>query len=521
MNAATSGAVAASAAAAAELSSCVGLRWLSHEASTIGVALTRLAPFCTPQLRTTPQPLRPAAAPATYPAAARAISTAADAQLGRIHKLVVANRGEIACRVLTTARRLGVPTVAVFSDADRGARHIRLADEAFHIGGAAARDSYLRADVLLDVCARVGGHSVHPGYGFLSENAAFADACVKAGIAFVGPPGDAIRAMGNKSEAKAIMHAAGVPVVPGYHGEDQSDPKLFEEAQRVGFPLLVKAVSGGGGKGMRLARSASELPDALASARREAAAAFGDDRVLIERFVERPRHVEVQVVCDGHGGGVSVFDRDCSLQRRHQKVIEEAPAPGLPDAFHSEIGDAAVRAARAAGYINAGTVEFIVDMGAPERPFYFMEMNTRLQVEHPVSEEVAGIDLVEWQLRVAAGLPLPLTQQQLGRPRGHAFEARIYAESPRRDFLPGGGTVRRWRVPPGSVAFTPGCVADGPAGSAANAAEPRVRVRVDSGVDEGDQVGTFYDPMVAKLVVWGPDRCGKRLARPTPPWWKS
>ncbi|KAG1663236.1 hypothetical protein FOA52_004437 [Chlamydomonas sp. UWO 241] len=437
----------------------------------------------------------------------------ASTDLSPIHKLVVANRGEIAARVLSTARRLGVPTVAVYSDADRHARHIRLADEAFYIGGAAARDSYLRQDALLDVCASAGGKSLHPGYGFLSENAAFADACAAAGVAFVGPGGAAIRSMGNKSEAKSLMSAAGVPVVPGYHGHDQSDARLIDEASHVGFPLLIKAVSGGGGKGMKLAASAAEVPAALASARREAAAAFGDDRLLIERYIERPRHVEVQVVADAHGNAVYLFDRDCSLQRRHQKVIEEAPAPGLSAAFHTHIGEAAVRATKACGYVNAGTVEFIVDMGDPSRPFFFMEMNTRLQVEHPVSEEVAGVDLVEWQLRVAAGLPLPMTQEEVGAPKGHAFEARLYAESPRRDFLPGGGVVRRWRVPPGSSSFTPGCV-DAATPSTPASSTPHtsvVRVRVDSGVEEGDSVGTFYDPMIAKIIVWGVDR-GAALA---------
>ncbi|PNW82205.1 hypothetical protein CHLRE_06g278098v5 [Chlamydomonas reinhardtii] len=404
-----------------------------------------------------------------------------------VKKLLVANRGEIACRILSTARKLGVPTVAVYSEADRRAKHVELADESFCIGAAAARDSYLRADAILDAARRSGADSVHPGYGFLSENAAFAEACAAAGLAFVGPPAEAIRAMGNKSRAKEIMQAAGVPVVPGYHGDDQSEERLVAEAGRVGYPLLVKAVSGGGGKGMKLATGPHDLWEAITSARREALASFSDDRLLLERYIQRPRHVEVQVFADGHGGAVYLFDRDCSVQRRHQKIIEEAPAPGLPEEFHRHIGEAAVRAARAVGYRNAGTVEFIVDTDSAEQQFYFMEMNTRLQVEHPVSEAITGQDFVAWQLCVAAGGALPRSQQQL-QVRGHAFEARIYAESPRNNFLPGAGTVRRWRTPAAAVTF-------------ANAP-----VRVDSGVREGDAVGTFYDPMIAKLVTHGPDR---------------
>ncbi|GIL49796.1 hypothetical protein Vafri_6028 [Volvox africanus] len=404
-----------------------------------------------------------------------------------IKKLLVANRGEIACRVLTTARKLGITSVAVFSEADRLAKHVNLADESYCIGGAAARDSYLRSDAILEVAQLTGADAVHPGYGFLSENAAFAEACAAAGVAFVGPPAAAIRSMGDKSTAKAIMQAAGVPVVPGYHGEDQSEERLVSEGERVGFPLLVKAVSGGGGKGMKLAAGPGDLLAAIRSARREALASFNDDRLLLERYIQRPRHVEVQVFADRHGGAVYLFDRDCSVQRRHQKIIEEAPAPGLPPEFHMHIGEAAVRAARAVGYVNAGTVEFILDTDSPSLEFYFMEMNTRLQVEHPVSEAITGQDFVEWQLRVAAGRPLPLTQQQLAV-RGHAFEARIYAESPRNNFLPGAGTVRRWRTPAEAVAFN------------------NAPMRVDSGVQEGDTVGTFYDPMIAKLVVHGPDR---------------
>lgn len=388
-----------------------------------------------------------------------------------------------------TARRLGIPTVAVFSEADRLARHVALADEAYCIGPAPARESYLDAHAVLAAASHAGADAIHPGYGFLSENAAFAAACASQGVKFVGPPAAAIRSMGDKAEAKAVMAAAGVPVVPGYHGEDQSEERLAREASAVGFPVLVKAVSGGGGKGMKLALSPEDLGQALASARREAVASFGDDRLLLERFITRPRHVEVQVMCDSRGGAVYLFDRDCSVQRRHQKIIEEAPAPGLAPEVHAHLGEAAVRAARAVGYVNAGTVEFIFDCDSGG--FFFMEMNTRLQVEHPVTEAVTGVDLVEMQLRVAAGEELGVTQQQLLErgPTGHAFEARLYAESPARGFLPGGGRVRRWRVPPGSGAF-----------------DHQAAVRVDSGVTEGGEVGTHYDPMIAKVVVAGRDR---------------
>lgn len=387
--------------------------------------------------------------------------------------------------MLTTAKRLGIPTVAVFSEADRHSKHVAMADEAYCIGPAAARESYLRGDSILLVAERSGATAVHPGYGFLSENSGFAAACEERGIAFVGPPASAILAMGDKSEAKALMSGAGVPVVPGYHGEEQSEGWLQEEAGRVGYPLLVKAVMGGGGKGMKLARDPAQFLDALHSARREAAAAFGDDRVLLERFITRPRHIEVQVFADSQGDAVYLFERDCSVQRRHQKVIEEAPAPGISADFRRSIGESAVAAAKAVGYRNAGTVEFIVDVDSGE--YYFMEMNTRLQVEHPVSEAISGADLVEWQLRVAAGEPLPLRQEQLAI-KGHAFEARIYAENPENGFLPAGGRVLRWRVPPGAAFFQ-----DAP-------------LRVDSGVQEGDTVGVHYDPMIAKLVVHGPDR---------------
>ncbi|WP_114394220.1 acetyl/propionyl/methylcrotonyl-CoA carboxylase subunit alpha [Oleisolibacter albus] len=393
--------------------------------------------------------------------------------------LLIANRGEIACRVIRTARRLGIRTVAVCSTADRDARHVAMADRAVEIGPAAARDSYLRIEAVLDACRRSGAEAVHPGYGFLSENAAFAEACAGAGLVFVGPPAAAIRAMGGKSEAKALMQAAGVPLVPGYHGEEQDPARLAQEADRIGYPVLIKASAGGGGKGMKVAAGAAEFPDQLASARREAKAAFGDDRVLIERYLARPRHVEIQVFADGHGQCVHLFERDCSIQRRHQKVVEEAPAPGMDPALRRRMGEAAVAAARAIGYVGAGTVEFLLD---EDGRFYFMEMNTRLQVEHPVTEMITGQDLVEWQLRVAAGEPLPLPQEQLSI-GGHAIEARIYAEDPAKGFLPQTGTLHHLRFP----------VED-------------AHVRVETGVRPGDGISIHYDPMIAKLVVWDRDR---------------
>ncbi|GAB4816461.1 hypothetical protein N2152v2_003507 [Parachlorella kessleri] len=428
--------------------------------------------------------------------AATAVVRQSTGQRPAIDKLLVANRGEIACRILTTAKRLGIPTVAVFSEADRGALHVAMADEAFCIGPAPARESYLRQDRILDVAAKSRASAIHPGYGFLSENSGFAAACRSEGIAFVGPPAEAIEAMGDKSAAKALMSSAGVPVVPGYHGEDQAEGRLQEEAGRVGYPLLVKAVMGGGGKGMKLAHDASQFLDALHSAKRESLASFGDDRVLVERFITRPRHVEVQVFADTHGDAVYLFERDCSVQRRHQKVIEEAPAPAISEEFRRSIGQSAVAAAKAVGYVNAGTVEFIMDVDSGD--YFFMEMNTRLQVEHPVSEAITGQDLVEWQLRVAAGEPLPITQAQLAIQdqlaiQGHAFEARLYAENPENNFLPAGGRVLRWRVPEGALAF-------------ANAGPEAAYVRVDSGVREGDSVGVNYDPMIAKVITHGPDR---------------
>ena len=403
-------------------------------------------------------------------------------------KVLIANRGEIACRVARTARRMGVRTVAVHSEADARALHVAACDEACLVGPAPARDSYLRIDRILEAAARTGARAIHPGYGFLSENAAFAEACEAAGLVFIGPPPAAIRAMGSKSNAKALMEKAGVPLVPGYHGQDQDDAVLAAAAERIGYPVLVKASAGGGGKGMRVVREPGELAQALASARREALSSFGDAHLLLEKYLERPRHVELQVFADRHGNCIHLFERDCSVQRRHQKVLEEAPAPGMQAARRRLMGSAAVAAARAVDYVGAGTVEFIVDAAGQ---FYFMEMNTRLQVEHPVTEMVTGLDLVEWQLRVAAGEPLPLGQEQVSL-RGHAIEARLYAEDPARGFLPSAGRLEHLREPATSV-----------------------HVRVDTGVRAGDEIGVHYDPMIAKLVCWDEDRDGalRRMRR--------
>jgi 3-methylcrotonyl-CoA carboxylase alpha subunit len=398
-------------------------------------------------------------------------------------KILIANRGEIACRVVRTAKRMGIATVAVYSDADAHARHVALADEAFRIGTPPAADSYLRADRIIEAAKRSAAQAIHPGYGFLSENAEFADLCAQSGRTFVGPPPQAIRAMGDKSAAKTAMKRAGVPTVPGYHGDDQAESLLRSEAERIGYPVLIKASSGGGGKGMRAVHAPRDFDAALAACRREARSAFGDDRVLIERLLERPRHIEIQVFADRHGDCVHLFERDCSVQRRHQKVIEEAPAPGMTEERRREMGAAAVSAARAVGYVGAGTVEFIVDRSGV---FYFMEMNTRLQVEHPVTEMVTGLDLVEWQLRVAAGEPLPAKQEAL-RIDGHALEARIYAEDPSRNFLPATGRIYHLSTPPESP-----------------------EVRVDTGVRAGDVVTPYYDAMIAKLVVHGRDRASAR-----------
>jgi len=402
-------------------------------------------------------------------------------------RILIANRGEIACRVMRTAKRLGVHTVAVYSEADAGALHVAMADEAYCIGPAEARLSYLNADLVLEAAAQSGALGIHPGYGFLSENAEFAEACRQAGFIFIGPPPDAIRAMGSKSGAKRIMEAAEVPVVPGYHGDSQDLETLAKSAEDIGYPVLLKAVAGGGGKGMRVVDEPGDLAAALESAKRESQAAFGDSAMIVEKYLVRPRHVEVQVFADRHGNAVHLFERDCSVQRRHQKIIEEAPAPGIDDALRGRLGGAAVNAARAIGYEGAGTVEFLFDSG----DFYFMEMNTRLQVEHPVTEMISGVDLVEWQLRVALGQSLPLGQDDLAID-GHAFEARLYAEDPSRDFLPAAGTLRHLRYP-----------AENP------------HVRIDGGVREGDAVGIHYDPLIAKLIVWDADRAAAliRLCR--------
>ena len=394
-------------------------------------------------------------------------------------KILIANRGEIACRIARTCKRLGIRTVAVYSEADTNALHVVSCDEAHLIGPAPARDSYLRADRILEVVERTGAQAVHPGYGFLSENEAFTEACTQAGVVFIGPPAAAIRAMGSKSAAKQLMEKAGVPLVPGYHGEGQDLDTLAREADRIGYPVLIKASAGGGGKGMRVVDRAAQLADALTSAKREAASSFGDDHVLIERYLTRPRHIEMQVFADTQGNAVHLFERDCSVQRRHQKVLEEAPAPGMTAARRRQMGSAAVAAARAVGYVNAGTVEFIADESGE---FYFMEMNTRLQVEHPVTEMITGLDLVEWQLRVASGQALPLMQDQLAI-NGHAVEARIYAEDPARDFYPAAGRIEHLRQP-----------------------EVSAHVRIDTGVREGDEIGVYYDPMMAKLICWDVDR---------------
>jgi len=394
-------------------------------------------------------------------------------------KILIANRGEIACRVIKTARRLGIRTVAVYSEADATARHVRLADEAVLIGPAAARESYLVAERILDAAQKTGAQAVHPGYGFLSENDVFAEACAAAGIAFIGPPASAIRAMGSKSAAKSLMEKAGVPLVPGYHGDKQDAAFLEKEAGRIGYPVLIKASAGGGGKGMRIVDKAADFAAALASCQREAASSFGDDKVLIEKYLVRPRHIEIQVFGDTQGNCVYLFERDCSVQRRHQKVLEEAPAPGMPAERRAAMGQAAVEAAKAVGYVGAGTVEFIAEQ---DGRFYFMEMNTRLQVEHPVTEMITGLDLVEWQLRVASGEPLPLAQEQLAI-RGHALEARIYAEDPDKGFLPSTGRLIHLAPPAESL-----------------------NVRIDTGVEEGDEITPHYDPMIAKLIVWDVDR---------------
>jgi len=393
-------------------------------------------------------------------------------------RLLIANRGEIACRIIRTAKRLGIETVAVHSDADQHSRHVRLADRAERIGPAAARQSYLDIEAVIAAAQRSGADAVHPGYGFLSENAAFAEACEAAGLLFVGPPASAIRAMGSKSEAKRLLEDAAVPLTPGYHGEQQDADTLLAEADRIGYPILIKASAGGGGKGIRRVDRPEDFIAALASCQREANSSFGDPKVLIERYITKPRHIEIQVFADRHGNVVHLGERDCSIQRRHQKVLEEAPAPGMTDARRAAMGEAAVNAARRVGYVGAGTIEFIVE---PDGTFYFMEMNTRLQVEHPVTEMITGIDLVEWQLRVAAGEPLPLSQDDITL-TGHAIEVRLYAEDPARGFLPSPGRLLRWQPP------------------------KLDELRVDTGVESGDEISPHYDAMIAKLIVHGATR---------------
>jgi 3-methylcrotonyl-CoA carboxylase alpha subunit len=396
----------------------------------------------------------------------------------RFRKLLVANRGEIAVRVIRTARAMGLKTVAVYSEADRHAMHVALADEAVLLGPARARDSYLNVERLIEAARQTGAEAVHPGYGFLSENAEFSQACAEAGLVFVGPTPAMMTAMGSKSGSKALMEKAGVPLVPGYHGEAQDEAILAREADRIGFPVLVKASAGGGGRGMRVVQAASELSAALTSAKREAKAAFGDDRMLIEKYVQNPRHIEVQVIGDSHGNLVSLFERECTLQRRHQKVVEEAPSPTLNPAQREAVCAAARRAAGAVNYVGAGTIEFVSD----GKDVFFIEMNTRLQVEHPVTELIAGVDLVEWQLRVAFGEPLPLQQQQI-RLNGHAIEARVYAENPAKNFMPSVGRITTWRLP-----------------------EETGGLRIDAGYREGNTVSPHYDAMLAKVIAWAPTR---------------
>ncbi|MDH4481513.1 MAG: acetyl/propionyl/methylcrotonyl-CoA carboxylase subunit alpha [Rhodoferax sp.] len=441
------------------------------------------------------------------------------------NKILIANRGEIACRVAATAARLGIQTVAVYSDADARARHVQMCDQAVHIGGSAPKDSYLRWHAIIDAALATGAQAIHPGYGFLSENDAFAQACADAGLAFIGPSPSAIRAMGLKAESKQLMERAGVPLVPGYHGADQDPALLQGEADRIGYPVLIKASAGGGGKGMRIVEASDDFAAALASCQREAVGSFGNGAVLIEKYVQRPRHIEIQVFGDSQGNYVYLFERDCSVQRRHQKVLEEAPAPSMTEALRAQMGAAAVAAARAVNYVGAGTVEFIVEQASYDQPeamdwsaagppqgatapsggsaahevasvgaFFFMEMNTRLQVEHPVTEAITGLDLVEWQLRVASGEPLPLRQDQL-KIQGHAIEARISAETPDKQFLPATGTLGVYALPAHSSFARADC-----------------GVRVDSGVRQGDSISPYYDSMVAKLIVHGRTRA-EALAR--------
>ncbi|XP_076254122.1 methylcrotonoyl-CoA carboxylase 1 isoform X3 [Rhynchophorus ferrugineus] len=410
-----------------------------------------------------------------YPSLVRWKST-----IKRIDKILIANRGEIACRVIRTAKKMGIKTVALYSDADKNSLHVSMASEAFNIGPSPSSQSYLRGDRILEIAKQSHCQAIHPGYGFLSENVEFAENCQKESLIFIGPPAAAIRDMGIKSTSKQIMSKAGVPIIEGYHGEDQTIEHLKEQARKIGFPVMIKAVRGGGGKGMRIAYTENDFEEALESAKTESQKAFSDSVVLLEKFVEEPRHVEVQVFADSYGSAVYLYERDCSVQRRHQKIIEEAPAPGISWDLRRELGAAAVRAALAVGYLGAGTVEFILDRKTHK--FHFMEMNTRLQVEHPITEMITGTDLVEWQIRVASGEKLPLKQEDIPL-RGHAFEARIYAEDPQGGFLPGAGPLEYLRTP-----------------------TPSDDVRIETGVRQGDEVSVFYDPMIAKLVVWGNDR---------------
>jgi 3-methylcrotonyl-CoA carboxylase alpha subunit len=396
----------------------------------------------------------------------------------RFRILLIANRGEIACRVIRTARAMGLRTVAVYSEADRDAMHVAMADEAVLLGPARARDSYLNIERVIEAARKAGAEAVHPGYGFLSENAEFAQACADAGLVFVGPTAAMMTAMGSKSGSKALMEKAGVPLVPGYHGDAQDEATLAKAAEKAGFPVLVKASAGGGGRGMRVVRSAAELAPAIVSAKREAKAAFGDDRMLIEKYVDNPRHIEVQIIGDSHGNLLSLFERECTLQRRHQKVIEEAPSPTLNAAQREAVCEAARKAAGAVNYIGAGTIEFVSD----GKDVFFIEMNTRLQVEHPVTELITGIDLVEWQLRVAFGEKLPLTQGEISL-NGHAIEARVYAENPQKNFMPSVGRIKTWRTP-----------------------EPSNGLRIDAGYRSGDAVSPYYDAMLAKVIAWAPTR---------------
>jgi 3-methylcrotonyl-CoA carboxylase alpha subunit len=405
-----------------------------------------------------------------------------------ISKILIANRGEIACRIIHSAKKLGIKTVAVYSSADIKAKHVELADEAFYIGDAPAKDSYLQGQRIIDVALQANAHAIHPGYGFLSENAEFSQLCSDNNLIFIGPPAQAINAMGLKSEAKVRMEAAKVPLVPGYHGDDQSITRLRQACIDIGFPVLLKASAGGGGKGMRIVESLDGIEEAIAAAQRESLNSFSDSHLLAEKYLKNPRHIEIQLFCDQYGNGVYLFERDCSIQRRHQKIVEEAPAPNFPDHIRKAMGEAALQAAKAIDYVGAGTVEFLYENGK----FYFMEMNTRLQVEHPVSEYITGQDLVAWQIKIASGEPLPVRQEELAI-NGHAIEVRLYAEDPNNDFLPTAGKIDQFIYPAESTHFS---------------LDYDKGIRMDTGVSDGDEVSPFYDPMIAKLIVWAADRQG-------------